>query len=77
MHALDIIPPLIVSPFDLKHGSFNPELLLEHTWNAKGLNVKHFDRVMFTCAKKDDTTCWRVAEGEVPWCGRFIEGMSF
>lgn len=69
MDALDIYVPFLLGEFNQEIKYFrvlNPERLIKIAWQAKGLEVKYFNRTMFTCARKFDTTRWTVAKRPVP-----------
>jgi len=62
--ALDIFPPIVKFPDKYVGYDFNslsPEQLLKRRWQEDNLWkwVKRFNRPMFTCAAKGDTTRWR------------------
>jgi len=65
LDALDILPTMFSHPSVLV-GNPNPEVTLKRVWDYKELNVKKFNRTMFTCATKYDTTRWKVATTPAP-----------
>jgi len=65
--ALDLITPLITDTYEFdfeKH--HNSERFMLSTWKDKQLLVRTGTRSMFTCATKNDTTRWQLAEEELP-----------
>ncbi len=67
--ALDVLPPIVKFPekyMDETFKRYNPELLLLLRWKDENLWkwVKHFDRIMFTCADDGDKTRWSVKAPE-------------
>ena len=73
LDSIDIVPMLLEMNFNQflftdngKPLTPNPEKVLKMVWKAKGLHVKTFPRVMFTCATKFDTTRWQKAKENVP-----------
>ena len=75
VEALDLVTPLITRPFAFDYSiHHNSERWLQHVWSSKGLHVKRCNRVMFTVAREEDTSRWRVAEDELPGVpGLFIK----
>jgi len=66
LDALDIFPTFFRGELERPDRKLNPEKLIKQVWEKKGLKVNHFNRTMFTCALKTDTTRWRRASSPVP-----------
>jgi len=75
LEALDLITPLITQPYSFDFSKHhNSERWLQHVWSSKALHVKRCNRVMFTVAREEDTSRWRLAEDELPGVpGLFIK----
>jgi hypothetical protein len=75
MKALDILPNVVRHPKKyVDHLWFhrNPEQVIKQRWIEENIwdDVRHFDRVMFTCAEEGDETRWKVKSAE-----RAVEGV--
>ena len=75
LEALDLITPLISQPFSFDFNKHhNSERWLQHVWSSKALHVKRCVRSMFTVAREEDTSRWRIAKDELPGVpGLFIK----
>lgn len=68
LDALDQFPTLLKYPHlcDGRKDHASAEWMLGMTLRSKNINVKTFDRVMFTSATVNDTSRWSSRRGEVP-----------
>eukprot|EP00927_Polykrikos_kofoidii_P075910 TRINITY_DN7245_c0_g1_i1.p1 TRINITY_DN7245_c0_g1~~TRINITY_DN7245_c0_g1_i1.p1 ORF type:complete len:375 (+),score=20.83 TRINITY_DN7245_c0_g1_i1:51-1175(+) len=67
LNAIDVYPSMLRSNFtEYMKGVSNPEKLVMRTYASKGLDVRKFDRVMYTCATPTDTTRFQRGVKELP-----------
>ena len=77
--ALDILPDLLAHPRKyerlIRRRWANPEKLIKHRWRELNLKdrVRYFDRVMFTCAVKGDTTRWKPMSNQMAPEGVYLK----